>query len=142
MSNFDDLKDQVIEDFKNKDGDLSFLLNILTILSLIGSALGILAGLLFIIGSGAWLANIPGFGNLMSGNSLFMGLAWIFAYGVSAYGVIQLRNKLKTGFYFYVIGQALALIADSIIISFPGFVIIFVTLAFIGLYLSCWKELR
>lgn len=66
----ENLLDEVIDDIKNEDGKLPQMLNVLTILTFIGSGLNLLAGLLLLVGGGALAAYLPGAGVGSSGNLL------------------------------------------------------------------------
>lgn len=137
----ENLLDEVIDDIKNEDGKLPQMLNVLTILTFIGSGLNLLAGLLLLVGGGALAAYLPGAGAGASGNLFMIGLVSIISGAACLFGAIKMRKLDKQGFYIYVAGVAIGLVGG---IALGGFNIMSIVWAglFVGLYSTQLKEMK
>jgi hypothetical protein len=135
----ENLLDEVIDDVKNEDGKLPQMLNVLTILTFIGSGLGVLGGLLLLVGSGAVAAYLPGAQG--GGSVLVIGIITLLTSAACIYGAIQMRKLNKQGFFIYVAGVAIALIAGIALSGFNVMSLVWSGL-FIGLYASQSKHLK
>ncbi len=130
------IKDQL--NLEQKDFNrLPQFLNVLTILTYIGSGLAILGGLFMLTGSTFLARLLPslGVGGFAYGVALLLGAA------LCIFGAMQMRNLKKTGFFIYVAGELIAPIAASVFIAFSigTFVI---PIIFIVLYAINLKDLK
>jgi hypothetical protein len=158
------------ENFLEEPKKLPSMLNVLTVLTFIGSGLGLISGLYgFFAASSNYdkavqtqdkLEQMPDWVKSMTGpnvveaahrqleNRLPIMLLTIVASVLCLYGAIQMRNYKKNGFSIYVIGDLLAFVTMGIFIGFgyiSSFALVFtivITALFIGLYATQLKYLK
>jgi hypothetical protein len=158
------------ESFLEEPKKLPSMLNVLTILTFIGTALGIIGGLYGFFAAASsyekavqaqdkmeqmpdWVKNMAG-PNLVESahrqleNRLPIMLINVVAAVLCLYGAIELRKLKKNGFSIYVIGELLPFVSMGIFIGFGyigSFTLIFtivITAIFIGLYATQLKYLK
>jgi hypothetical protein len=158
------------ESFLEEPKKLPSLLNVLTILTFIGSGLGIISGFYsFFAASSNYdkaiqaqdkLEQMPDWVKSMTGpnmveaahrqleNRLPIMLLTIVASALCLYGAIQMRNYKKNGFSIYIIGDLLSFVGMGLFIGFgyiSTFALVFtivITVLFIGLYATQLKYLK
>ncbi|GGB04681.1 hypothetical protein [Puia dinghuensis] len=144
------------------------MLNVLTILTFIGSGLGIVSALWgFARAKASYdqlasmnLDQMPDFAKRMMGNDpvemarrslenrLPILLLSLIGCALCIYGAIQMRKLKKTGYTFYVLGEVLPIITSAIflgtgaLMGFGGIIGTIIVLVFIILYASQLKYLR
>ena len=156
--------------FLEEPKKLPSLLNVLTILTFIGSGLGIISGFYsFFAASSNYdkavqaqdkLEQMPDWVKSMTGpnmveaahrqleNRLPIMLLTIVASALCLYGAIQMRNYKKNGFSIYIIGDLLSFVGMGLFIGFgyiSTFALVFtivITVLFIGLYATQLKYLK
>jgi FtsH-binding integral membrane protein len=110
------------------------LLTVLCILSFIASGLGILFGVLLLVGAAAVLSqlgSIPGL-SATGGSGYLIGT--LVLAGVQFYGVLQMWNLKKIGFFIYAGVQAVGIVLPLIFgMPFSAFGLA-ITALFVGLY--------
>lgn len=155
MDKVEDTFDDVIDDVKNEDGSLPQFLNVLTILTFVGSGLGIISNIwgFFALGSLKSLAgnlgslgDATGLAKYLANAEIIIGVAILACIG-SIVGALQMRKLKKTGFYIYaasnVVALAVALIlGGSYVMAGMGIVNILVTVAFIVMYGMNLKHMK
>jgi len=158
------------ESFLEEPKKLPSLLNVLTILTLIGSGLGIISSFYSFFSASSnydkivqaqdkmeqmpdWVKNMAGSNMVESAhrqleNRLPIMLLNVVAVVLCLYGAIQMRKWKKNGFSIYVIGELLPFVSIGIFIGFGflgaftlGFTLV-ITALFIGLYATQLKYLK
>jgi hypothetical protein len=151
-------------------GKIPSMLNVLTILTFIGSALGIIGGLYGYFAASSnydkaiqtqdkmeqmpdWVKNMSGPHLVESAqrqleNRLPIMLLSVVASVLCLYGAIQMRKLKKTGFSIYLIGELLPFVPLGLFVGFgllSTFTLVFtiaITAVFIGLYATQLKYLK
>ena len=158
-----------ILNFDEKENKLPGMLNVLTILTFIGCAIGLIGSIYSFMNAQqtydkmsetmSKLEDAPAFVKKMMGpdplemtrrsldNKLPILLLSLVAYGLCLYGAMQMRKRKKIGFSIYVIGEVLPIVATIIFIglsllsSVGLFSLICIPLVFIILYATQVKNL-
>ena len=110
-------------------------LTVLCILTFVGSGLGLLTSLLMVVGVGALMDMLGGFGGgVMGGGVAYFGVSAALA-AASLYGAIMMWKLKKTGFYLYAGSNVIAAILPIVWLG-AGFAIMGLIwpIAFIVLY--------
>lgn len=89
-------------------------LTVLCILTFVGSGLGLLTSLLMVVGVGALMDMLGGFGGgVMGGGVAYFGVSAALA-AASLYGAIMMWKLKKTGFYLYTGANVIAAILPMV----------------------------
>ncbi len=169
MTDMNEIKDTL--NLEQKDmKKLPTMLNVLTILTYIGSALGILGGIynyfticksaemMDSLGGMSELSEASGaLGNMMEGamaliekqcdNRMIILLTTIVACALCIYGAMQMRNLKKQGFSIYVIGELLVPVINIVLLGSGAmsgmllFMGLVIPIIFIVLYFTQRKHL-
>ncbi len=160
-------KDYFIHDQNELDNKLPSGINVLTILTFIGSAIGLIGSIYTyfsaqksydMIKSGQFKdlpssaqkfmpANFEEIALKSYENRLPILVLGLVGAALCIYGALEMRKRKKQGFYVYVVGEILPLVASALFISvgstFGGFGLIGVAIValFIGLYAAQQKHL-
>ncbi len=98
----DDILDDIDEGGKKKLPDF---LNVLTILTFIGTGLGLLLGLLALFAGGYVTQYVGAVG---SANIFTLAIIILISNGLCLFGALEMRKLKKNGFYIYVAGHVAA----------------------------------
>ncbi len=152
MTDFNESVDKAKDALNLEDKDMKKLpqmLNVLTILTYIGCGLGALMIILGFIGVGFLSSLAPKSAagsealSKVSSNATISMVIGLVGIALCFFGAMKMRNLQKQGFFIYVAGQVIPIVATFVIsgVTF-GVVGVIIPLVFIILYGTQLKELK